>query len=63
MRKCEVRSVKMNKKLRSNLITYAMVIIAYLICQLADLLKALIGTLLVRSGTWANDITKIPEHG
>ena len=35
----------------------------YLICQLADLLKALIGTLLVRSGTWANDITKIPEHG
>ena len=35
----------------------------YLICQLADLLKALLGTLLVRSGTWANDITKIPKHG
>ena len=35
MRKCEVRSVKISKKLRSNLITYAMVIIAYLICQLA----------------------------
>ena len=35
MRKCEVRSVKISKKLRSNLITYAMVIIAYLVCQLA----------------------------
>ena len=35
MRKCEVRSVKMSKKLRSNLITYAIVIAAYLICQLA----------------------------
>ena len=35
MRKCEVRSVKISKKFRSNLITYAMVIIAYLICQLA----------------------------
>ena len=35
MRKCEVRSVKISKKLRSNLITYAMVIIAFLVCQLA----------------------------
>lgn len=35
MRKCEVTSVKISKKLRSNLITYAMVILAYLICQLA----------------------------
>ena len=35
MRKCEVRSVKISKKLRSNLITYAMVIIAFLVCQMA----------------------------
>ncbi len=35
MRKCEVTSVKISKKLRSSLITYAMVILAYLVCQLA----------------------------
>ena len=35
MRKCEVRSVKISRKLRSNLITYAMVIIAFLVCQMA----------------------------
>ena len=35
MRKCEVRSVKISKKLRSNLITYGLVIIAFLICKLA----------------------------
>ena len=35
MRKCEVRSVKISKKLRSNLITYGLVIVAFLICKLA----------------------------
>ena len=35
MRKCEVNQVKMSKKFRSNLITYAMVIIAFIICQIA----------------------------
>ena len=35
MRKCEVRSVKISKKLRSNLITYGLVILAYLVCKLA----------------------------
>ena len=35
MRKCEVRSVKMNKKLRSNLITYGIVVVAFLLCQTA----------------------------
>lgn len=36
MRKCEVRSVKMNRKLRSNLITYGIVVVAFLACQLAQ---------------------------
>ena len=35
MRKCEVIRVKMSKTLRRNLITYGMVILAFLICQLA----------------------------
>jgi len=35
MRKCEVNQVKISKKFRSNLITYAMVIIAFIICQIA----------------------------
>lgn len=35
MRKCEVNQVKLSKKFRSNLITYAMVIIAFIICQIA----------------------------
>ena len=35
MRKCEVTSVKGNSKFRSNLITYGMVILAFIICQIA----------------------------
>ena len=36
MRKCEVTGkMKMSKKLRSNLITYGIVIAAFLLCQLA----------------------------
>ena len=35
MRKCEVRGMKSKKTFRKNLITYAMVIVAFIICQLA----------------------------
>ncbi len=35
MRKCEVKSMKISKKFRSNLITYALVILAFVICQIA----------------------------
>ena len=35
MRKCEVIRVKMSKNLRRNLITYGMVILAFIICQVA----------------------------
>ena len=35
MRKCEVSGMKINKRFRSNLITYGLVIIAFIICQIA----------------------------
>lgn len=35
MRRCEVADMKINKKLRSNLITFGIVIIAFVLCQLA----------------------------
>jgi len=35
MRKCEVPGMKSKKTFRSNLITYALVIVAFIICQLA----------------------------
>jgi len=35
MRKCEVESMKINKKLRSALITFAIVIIAFILCEAA----------------------------
>ena len=49
MRKCEVNQVKMSKKFRSNLITYAMVIIAFIICQIAIDGKIIEGFKMTRS--------------
>ena len=49
MRKCEVNQVKLSKKFRSNLITYLMVIIAFIICQIAIDGKIIEGFKMTRS--------------